>query len=270
MMVSGRVLRTASLLGALVVLSGLLWLIPALLAEAAQPWALVREIFSQQESLLEESEKLDRQNEVVRWRIEVKDQVIQELLQGRLSLLEAAACFQVVNNQSPRLPSLSDNRSGSPEEQACRQVIIWVRTQLTMHSDPRVSRDLHQSGNGTEPAPEAARWLDLAVAAGSAGQVAGAGAGSLAAPAGSRASSPFFSLAPKGREVGVGGGTADQSRSLDTRSNPSPQPLSSFQFPLTGVLTLPETANGAMVRIVLPCQAAERSLGELFAWSAAA
>ena len=64
--------------------------------------------------------------EAIQCRILAKDRVVKELLDGRLTLFEAAAFFRRLNEAPPRAAGL-DFPGDSDEERLCRQVIQWVR-----------------------------------------------------------------------------------------------------------------------------------------------
>jgi hypothetical protein len=76
--------------------------------------------------------ELDRHDGIVLRRIMAKEAIVKDLLEGRLTLLEAAQRFQDLDEKSDerldqyrlRYPGRSDG------EKRCRQVIDWVRTRL--------------------------------------------------------------------------------------------------------------------------------------------
>jgi hypothetical protein len=66
-------------------------------------------------------------------RIAAKDEVIDRLLAGDLTLLEAAAWFRRLNADPPHLAMDYSMLAGdSEEEKVCRQVISWVGHHLAM------------------------------------------------------------------------------------------------------------------------------------------
>src|SRR5262245_20580915 len=69
-------------------------------------------------------EELARWDDVVLERIEAKEEVIEELLAGRLGLLEAAACFAHIADTPPELRDDGDRffAGATRGERLCRQV----------------------------------------------------------------------------------------------------------------------------------------------------
>jgi hypothetical protein len=59
-------------------------------------------------------------------RLAVKDKCVRELIDGRITLFEAAAQFRRVNEENPVALEIPAPVDESPEEWACRQVIQWV------------------------------------------------------------------------------------------------------------------------------------------------
>jgi hypothetical protein len=113
---------TASVLLAAAV-PALLWAEPAWL----QAWTGAREPHGQ-----ESGETRRRDGEVYRRRIVAKEGVIEALLEGRLTLLQAARWFQLLNEQPANCPD--DYRDFFPGrsdgEKLCRQVLCWARPRL--------------------------------------------------------------------------------------------------------------------------------------------
>ncbi|HZT83423.1 MAG TPA: hypothetical protein VFA26_24545 [Gemmataceae bacterium] len=70
-------------------------------------------------------------------RASVRDQIITDLLAGRVGLLEAAARFRDLNSEDeitwPALRLVF--REASDDEACCRQVIAWVRVRLAHQPD---------------------------------------------------------------------------------------------------------------------------------------
>jgi hypothetical protein len=58
---------------------------------------------------------------------EARQQITDDVIDGHMSLLEAAAAFRELNNQSPLVVTYPGS---SEEERACEQVIAWVRAEL--------------------------------------------------------------------------------------------------------------------------------------------
>ena len=75
-------------------------------------------------------EPTPEQFRAIQARVEAKTAVIDRLLSGEVSLLEAAAWFRQLNDSPPEYPS--DFRERCPGdgdgEKACRQVITWLET----------------------------------------------------------------------------------------------------------------------------------------------
>jgi hypothetical protein len=72
---------------------------------------------------------LDRLDTLVMQRMGHKQHIIGELIEGRISLLEAADCFRYFNKSIPEVPCFYQHAfAGSTDnERVCRQVIHWVR-----------------------------------------------------------------------------------------------------------------------------------------------
>jgi hypothetical protein len=85
--------------------------------------------------------ELERETRTVIAHVKEKYRVIEELLLGRLTLLEAAALFRALD-QSLRSFNWEQFRLGYPgdsdEERHCREVIRWVRIELES-TDPCLS-----------------------------------------------------------------------------------------------------------------------------------
>ncbi|NBO92219.1 MAG: hypothetical protein EBV06_07875 [Planctomycetia bacterium] len=71
------------------------------------------------------------QNEIVRRRIMVKTEIIARLIEGELSLFQAAARFRTINAQPMGIEDISWQRLNGIDdgEKLCRQVLSWVRFQ---------------------------------------------------------------------------------------------------------------------------------------------
>jgi hypothetical protein len=76
-------------------------------------------------------DRLNRHDEVIKERIVAKEQVVRDLLAGRLTLLEAAAWFRRLNIEPPEYPGTPpDCFPGRTEnERYCRQLIQWVNVE---------------------------------------------------------------------------------------------------------------------------------------------
>jgi hypothetical protein len=79
---------------------------------------------------------LDRRDEVVRGRLEAKTVVVGQLLDGRLTLAEAAAWFKSLNESPADYPAVRHGEfpGASEGERLCRQVINWVEAELGRQS----------------------------------------------------------------------------------------------------------------------------------------
>jgi len=74
-------------------------------------------------------------------RIQEKERLAGELIDGRLTLFEAAARFRRLNAEPPAPPPLALSYPGdSEEERLCRQVIGWASRRLEK-SDPGRAND---------------------------------------------------------------------------------------------------------------------------------
>jgi hypothetical protein len=72
------------------------------------------------------AERLAEGNQTVLRRREAKKQIAWNLVDGRVTLFEAAAAFRHWNNEYPQL-TVPSEPGDSAEERLCRQVIEWVR-----------------------------------------------------------------------------------------------------------------------------------------------
>jgi hypothetical protein len=73
--------------------------------------------------------RMERQLRVALARINAKRKLIQQVLAGRLGLLEAAARFRDLNDEPADCPCRDDHHrpGASRGENLCRQVLIWAR-----------------------------------------------------------------------------------------------------------------------------------------------
>jgi hypothetical protein len=69
-------------------------------------------------------------------RIQEKQRVIGELLDGRRTFFETAAIFRRLNDEYPKLPPYPNTPGDSDEERICWQVLIWVRGTLRLQGNP--------------------------------------------------------------------------------------------------------------------------------------
>jgi len=87
---------------------------------------------------LEDDGRQEREVAVYSERLRVKDSIIQELIKRRLSLLEAAAQFQDVDERLPVRLIIDPFAVGSAkEENYCRKVIGWVQVELRVNPNSR-------------------------------------------------------------------------------------------------------------------------------------
>jgi hypothetical protein len=79
---------------------------------------------------------LDRRQEVVRRRLDAKNEVVGQLLDRRLTLAEAAAWFKSLNESPADCPAAwhGEFPGASEGERLCRQVISWVHAELAQQS----------------------------------------------------------------------------------------------------------------------------------------
>jgi hypothetical protein len=79
----------------------------------------------------------------IKRRIQEKERLAGELIDGRLTLFEAAALFRRLNDAPPKcaLPPAPDCPGDSEEERLCRQVIGWAWHRLEK-CDPGRANDL--------------------------------------------------------------------------------------------------------------------------------
>jgi hypothetical protein len=78
-------------------------------------------------------DELVRRDEVVVRRVAAKRRIIDEVVAGRLTLLEAAAWFRHLNNcdgPRPQAEALWGPQGRTEGERMCRQVLSWVRSDL--------------------------------------------------------------------------------------------------------------------------------------------
>lgn len=127
---------------ALALLGGLLWFMPAWLAEIS---ASVLGSWTSALSLAyheQHCQELDWQQKVLLERLTAKDEVTRELMEGRISFLQAADRFCDLNTNPSIFRAVNNPSLGATEEeQACRQVMFWVQRSLLREST-RQSKEL--------------------------------------------------------------------------------------------------------------------------------
>jgi len=81
-------------------------------------------------------QQLDHSKEVVLWRTNNQQQLIGELLAGRVSFLQVAACFQFLDENPPeeKMPPLQFPGS-TAEEKICRHLIFRVEDYMSCHPE---------------------------------------------------------------------------------------------------------------------------------------
>jgi hypothetical protein len=106
---------------------------------------------------------LEERDQAVQRRIHAKESITKNLIDGQLTLFEAAAQFRRVNEENPVLHNDLTFPSDSVEDCFCRQVIQWARVELrsqpcTASEDfvERLEQDLrrHKERNGTVLLPD--------------------------------------------------------------------------------------------------------------------
>lgn len=105
------------------------------------PFRIVLTSLQELETATFKRQDLERLARATYWRLLAKNQVMEEVLQGRLTLLEAAAWFQWLNSQPPQLPFEEKRRfQGTVEERCCRDVILFAHVEELRSIDSRHAR----------------------------------------------------------------------------------------------------------------------------------
>lgn len=109
-------------------------------------------------------DELDALDDTVRWRIEVKDRIIDDVLAHRLSLVRAAVAFKALNRDWPQYAAVlrSTYPSRNDDECICRNVIGYVESATVrqpsraMAEVARLEAELRRAtdGNGMVQLPE--------------------------------------------------------------------------------------------------------------------
>ncbi len=112
------------------------WLVPVVLVTVLvtllscflSPYWLVAADLQKLETARQRRRELERIARVTWWRVQAKILVVEEVVQGRLTLLEAAAWFHWLNANPPHLP-FREKMPGqeSLEERCCQAVITYTR-----------------------------------------------------------------------------------------------------------------------------------------------
>jgi hypothetical protein len=117
---------------------------PCLLGELGLDWWNLTEQYREHAAEQERGEALAQKDRMLMQRVKEKAILTKQVIEGQLSLLEAAARFESINNAFAA--SVSDYRywPGTSEgEKLCRQVIAWVASDLANRNrldDPLVAR----------------------------------------------------------------------------------------------------------------------------------
>jgi hypothetical protein len=124
-----RLFLSVSLLAAL--LAGVARLRPDWVSGLGLDGSGPSDVGRQMEAERQRAALLDRRHEVVRRRLDAKNMVVGQLLDGRLTLAEAAAWFKALNESPADCPAVSHGESpgASEGERLCRQVIGWVQAE---------------------------------------------------------------------------------------------------------------------------------------------
>src|SRR5262249_16219888 len=115
-----------ALLGASFLLSAAMLIFPPWLRPDGFPWSLLTAALRKQEARDRRNQLLARHAEVGHWRLQAKRQVAIELLQGQLSLLQAAAWFERLDCQPADMPLRHLRGWRNTGEQYCRDVLEWA------------------------------------------------------------------------------------------------------------------------------------------------
>ncbi|HKI33340.1 MAG TPA: hypothetical protein VKA46_15915 [Gemmataceae bacterium] len=102
---------------------------PAWAARLGLDWWSLPELQERVRRGEQEMAEMDPRLDAAAARMAAKEQTTQDLLAGRLTLLQAAARFRAHNASPPRLAAdLADHIAGATEEERlCRQVIGWAK-----------------------------------------------------------------------------------------------------------------------------------------------
>ena len=117
-----------------VLLVGSVWVKPAWLGlPDSEGWQLSK-AFREYEATLRQREELDRLDEVLRRRIQVKKAVAGDLIAGRISFLQAVAWFKHLHEDIPGVPDDCDTGTAR-EERYFRMVINAVALHMNDHPE---------------------------------------------------------------------------------------------------------------------------------------
>jgi hypothetical protein len=92
----------------------------------------------QYQTNIQNGHQLDHEIEVMQWRLDNQNQLLRELVAGRISFLQTAACFQYLNENPPEdKPTPLPFPGSTAEQKTCRQVIHWVKGYMENHPEIR-------------------------------------------------------------------------------------------------------------------------------------
>src|SRR5262245_7763068 len=113
-------------------LAGVAWMRPAWASALGLDWGDLAQLREVHEAELGRGAELDRRLEVLYRRVAAKEGVVEQLLAGRTTLLEAAAWFRLLNEHPADCQDEFRRwwRGKSDGEKLCRQVISWVVMEL--------------------------------------------------------------------------------------------------------------------------------------------
>jgi hypothetical protein len=110
-----------------------------LLSDLGLDWWSLPELYRRQEAGQKQAAALEQTCQDLLQRNAAKEHVIEELLAERLTLFQAAACFDCLNHEPPECAA--DCRrffpGDSDGEKSCRQVLAWASATLRERGDPR-------------------------------------------------------------------------------------------------------------------------------------
>lgn len=153
---ASHLLVKVAMLGMILLLGLVLLLFSPWTSPEGFPWSIVTTWLRKQEALDRRNRLLERRNEVGHWRVQAKREVVIELLEGKLSLLQAAAWFEKLDRQPADMPLRHLPGWRNSAEQYCRDVINWARGPLDPFRDPmqqeKVQRlEMDLEGHLSEP-----------------------------------------------------------------------------------------------------------------------
>jgi hypothetical protein len=99
----------------------------------AASWAALSEARQVSQREWQREERLRQQAPDLTRRMAIKEAVVRQLIAGELTLREAAAWFKYVNERPAGCETnyRAVFRGATAEESACRQVICWVKSELS-------------------------------------------------------------------------------------------------------------------------------------------